>query len=157
MAWVAEKVAQYGLEGDVLEVGSYDQNGSVRSLFPGHYLGIDVRDGPGVDVAIPIDQVPTFCAVDVVVSTETLEHDPRPWQTVAHMARLLLPGGHLVLTCRGFGENGSYGYHPDPVDYWRPSIDAVRVLLEDAGLEILELVPDTDVTAPGVFAVAVKP
>lgn len=35
---------------------------------------------------------------DVVVSCETIEHVPHPERAVAELARILRPGGHLVLT-----------------------------------------------------------
>ncbi|MDB0050250.1 hypothetical protein N9F31_02215, partial [Pseudomonadales bacterium] len=35
----------------VLEIGSYDVNGSIRSLFNAqNYVGVDLVEGPGVDV-----------------------------------------------------------------------------------------------------------
>jgi hypothetical protein len=36
----------------VLEIGSYDVNGSLRSLFAkaGEYTGVDLKEGPGVDL-----------------------------------------------------------------------------------------------------------
>ena len=39
-------------DASVLEIGSYDVNGTVRKLFAaaGHYVGVDLVEGPGVDV-----------------------------------------------------------------------------------------------------------
>src|SRR5690606_27806966 len=49
LAWVAGQVHARGLAAlDVIELGSYDVNGSVRPLFVGDYTGIDMRPGPGV-------------------------------------------------------------------------------------------------------------
>ena len=49
--FVKEMVDRYGLAGKaVLEVGSYDVNGTVRPLFNGPYLGCDITVGPSVDV-----------------------------------------------------------------------------------------------------------
>ena len=64
----------------VLEVGSYDVNGSPRRLVGGaarHWLGIDRLPGPGVDlVGDAADVMQAYdLSADVVVSTEALEHD----------------------------------------------------------------------------------
>ena len=84
----------------VLEVGSYNVNGTVRPLFArtSHYTGLDVRDGPGVDV---VRDIRDFDAepFDVIVSCETLEHDADPLGMVRAMRKLLAPGGALILTC----------------------------------------------------------
>lgn len=151
MHWARQTVAVLELAGaSVLEVGSYDVNGSVRSLFGGPYLGVDFRDGPGVDRVVEPGVLPFVDAsFAVVVSTEALEHDPRPWRTVAEMARVCR--GHLLLTTRGFG----FAQHDFPGDYWRFSESAVRVLVEDAGLRVLTLTADPQ--HPGVFCVARKP
>ena len=35
----------------VLEIGSYNVNGSIRAFFPNaNYTGVDLCDGPGVDI-----------------------------------------------------------------------------------------------------------
>jgi SAM-dependent methyltransferase len=86
---------------EVLEIGSCDVNGGVRSLFPtaSRYHGIDVVAGPGVDEVADAAAWHTPAAFDVVVSTEVLEHAPR-WAAVVHNAwEALRPGGRLILTC----------------------------------------------------------
>ena len=87
-----------GPENRVLEVGSFDVNGSVRDLFQAtDYTGIDIRPGDRVDIVChgaDFDAAP----FDVVVSTETLEHDSRWKETLANMHRLLKPGGLFLFT-----------------------------------------------------------
>ena len=96
----------------VLEIGSYDVNGSVRTLFATStdYVGVDLSEGPGVDVvsfghelALPDD------AFDLAVSAECFEHDPHWAETFANMVRLTRPGGMVVFTCatRGRPEHGT--------------------------------------------------
>jgi hypothetical protein len=84
----------------VIEIGSYNVNGSVRPLFPGaaSYVDIDVRPGPGVDVVGHAAQWDGVPYADCVVSTETLEHDPDPEATIRACWRMLMPGGLLLLT-----------------------------------------------------------
>jgi SAM-dependent methyltransferase len=153
--WTQAKVEAHALSGAVLEVGSYDVNGSVRALFAGsEYTGVDMREGPGVDQvakasALPFDDE----AFDVVVSTEMLEHDAAFWLSVPEMARVLKPGGHLLLTARSTG----FPIHDFPSDYWRFSPEAIGVLFDLAGLAPVEIVPDSDPQSPGVFGLATKP
>lgn len=153
--WTQAKVEQHALGGAVLEVGSYDVNGSVRAFFAGcDYIGVDMREGPGVDrvaeaSALPFD-AGTF---DVVVSTEMLEHDAAFWLSLPEMARVLKPGGHLLLTARSTG----FPIHDFPSDYWRFSPEAIGVLFALAGLTTVEIVPDPDPQSPGVFGLATKP
>lgn len=155
MEWVHRMIAGHGLaaDTDVIEVGSYDVNGSVRPLFSGarSYLGVDIRPGPGVDVVADIDATESL-PVDVVVSTEMLEHTPRPWVSVDKMARMLRPGGHLVLTTRAPG----FGVHDYPGDFYRFTPSAIRVLVEDAGLVVDDLRDDPDPESPGVFVLGHK-
>jgi len=88
----------------VLELGSRDINGSPRQLFdrPGFYLGIDCHGGPGVDVVGVVHEVLAsrkLDLLDVVVSTEMLEHDPYWQQTLQAAVPLLRPGGLFMLSC----------------------------------------------------------
>lgn len=153
MTWVRNEIRFHGLAGkSTLEVGSLDVNGSVRTLFAGKYVGIDMRAGPGVDIVGTADALPfgdrTF---DVVISTEMLEHDPSPWLSLAEMGRVLRPGGHLILTTRGNG----FFEHNEPSDYWRFMPSSRARLLEMAGCSIVSMALDPEV--PGVFVHGLRP
>jgi SAM-dependent methyltransferase len=143
----------------VLEVGSYDENGSPREVFQDYvreYVGCDQRAGRGVDEVCDAALLPYPDAYfDLVISTEMLEHDPTPWKSVVEMARVMGVGGHLLLTARGFDNYGGYPRHDCPADYWRFNDQSFAVLLDCAGLDPLDIRMDPE--APGVFAHAVKP
>lgn len=155
MIWVKEKVKEHDLaDKSALEVGSRQVNGTVREFFRGAYVGMDMQEGVGVDVVARSDKIPYPDATfQVVTCTEMLEHDPYPWLTFLEIARVLEPGGTLVLTCRGVGFHDD----PNPKDYYRYTCDGILVLLELAKLEPVEVIPDTDPSHEGVFAVARKP
>lgn len=96
----------------VLEVGSYDVNGSVRSLFAdaGRYVGVDLVTGPGVDVVSAGSEFDApDGSFDITVSGECFEHDPGWEETLAAMVRLTRPGGLVIVTCasRGRIEHGT--------------------------------------------------
>lgn len=85
----------------VLEIGSHDVNGGVRSLFPTarRYHGIDIAAGPGVDEVADAADWRAAESFDLVVTTEVLEHAPR-WRDVVQNAwHALAAGGVLLLTC----------------------------------------------------------
>lgn len=89
--------------GRVLEIGSADVNGSVRSEFhdASEYVGIDWRPGPGVDwvgLAHEYNPVGDDRKFDVVVSTETFEHDPYWVRSMLAGWRALRPGGVWIFT-----------------------------------------------------------
>jgi SAM-dependent methyltransferase len=88
----------------VLDVGSYNINGSTREDFTeGEYIGVDWREGPGVDVVALAHELEFPDGhFDVVLSTETLEHDFYWRETLAAMYRLLRPGGLFLLTVASF-------------------------------------------------------
>ena len=156
MTWCAHTVASYNIaNGSVLEVGSWNVNGTVRGLFDGGYLGVDINEGDGVDELVTVGGPLPGGPYDVVVCTEVLEHDERPWRTVAEMARVLRAGGHLLVTARGYDERGCYELHNLPIDYWRFSPDALRFMAEDAGLYLITV--EHDPQFPGAFLHAVKP
>lgn len=84
----------------VLEIGSYDVNGSNRSLFtPTRYIGVDLIDGPGVDYVGLGHLFRSRCRFDVVISTECFEHDPFYVETLANMLRHTRRSGMVLFTC----------------------------------------------------------
>lgn len=140
----------------ILEVGSYDFNGSPRPLFmdlqPAEYIGVDMLEGPGVDIVGKAeDLVDLFGeqSFDIVVTTEMMEH-VRHWRAaISHLKRVLRPGGFLILTTRSIGTP----YHGYPYDFWRYEIEDMRAIFDD--FEILKLVSDPE--AIGVFLLARRP
>jgi hypothetical protein len=162
MGWLAERATLLPRldQARVLEVGSYDENGSAREIFEGRcleYWGIDARDGRGVDEVSAAAAITNSDGYyDLVICTEMLEHDPTPWLSLPEMARVLASGGSLLMTARGFDEyQGCYGRHDCPKDYWRFNVQSFEVLIEWAGLRSVQVIPDPEV--PGVFGHAVKP
>ncbi len=144
---------------DVLEVGSFNENGTPRSVFESKtrtYIGVDLRAGRGVDKVAPAADLPFADeSFDLVISTEMLEHDPRPWLTFPEMTRVLRRGGHMLLTARGFNAYEGYPRHDCPLDYWRYCPTTFRLMFTDCGLEPVEISEDPE--APGVFGHAIRP
>jgi SAM-dependent methyltransferase len=160
-AFIREVLTAAEVEGrSVLEVGSYDVNGSVRldveRLNPASYVGADIAAGPGVDRVVDCEDLPDefgFGQLDVVISAEMLEH-VRDWQAcLLSMATVLRPGGLLVLTTRSPG----MPFHPYPEDHWRFTPAAMWVILGILGLEPVRLEADPSPAHPGVFFAARKP
>lgn len=116
----------------VLDVGSYDENGTHRPLIDGrgwHYTGLDIRPGPNVDVVGQPYVYPfNDGSFDVVISGQAMEHveDLRAW--INELVRVLKPGGRLciVTVWKMF-------YHPFPIDTWRIMPDGFRWLFNQNG------------------------
>ncbi len=167
MEWVGARVQspQHRDAKPVLEIGSYNVNGSVRDLFSPlvSYVGVDVIEGPGVDMVVPSRARLPFHDdhFGLVVSTECLEHAEWPWQVVYEMGRVARSGAPIFITARGWrctdlstGEVICFGYH-NPPDRWRFSGDAMAAMAEAAGLVVDEVTPDPQVA--GWFLAASKP
>lgn len=98
---VSRNLVKPGLR--VLEIGSLDVNGSARALFSeaDRYYGIDRENGRGVDQVIDAREYDGMGKFDVVITTETLEHDSEPEKIIECAARALKPGGLLIITAAG--------------------------------------------------------
>ena len=157
MEWLQRVVDDHELEKEaVLEVGSLIVNGSPRPLFAGEYVGVDMRDGPGVDKVADAERLPWSDDLwPVVVCAEMLEHALRPWRIVAEMARVCRPDGFVLASARGFDSWGCWRHHGFPDDHYRWSAESFRVLFTDAGLQVFSI--DADPMGPGWLVVARKP
>lgn len=157
LAFVMTRVSEADIHGKkVLEVGSFDVNGSPRWLIellaPESYVGVDIRPGNKVDrICAAGELIATFGdeSFDVVVSTEMLEH-AEDWRgAVSNMKRVLAPGGLLLITTRSPG----FPQHDYPGDYWRfTPQDAKEIFADMSELEVVE-----DPMAPGILVRARKP
>lgn len=140
----------------VIEVGSYDVNGSARSILqpmvPSRYVGVDITPGPGVDVVCNAENLlEKFgpASFDVVVSTEMLEH-VYDWRlVVSTLKKLLKPHGSLLITTRRIG----FDFHGYPHDYWRFERDDFQRIFSDLEIDRLEC----DDTNRGIFLLARRP
>lgn len=90
--------------GRVLEIGSLNINGTVREFFNAdEYVGVDVGEGPGVDVVISGHEYDNTEPFDCVISCECFEHNPFWKETFLNMVRLSKKGGLVVFTCATTG------------------------------------------------------
>lgn len=100
--FVEHTLVAYGdITGDVVEFGSRDANGGVRSLFPQarSHLGIDTHAGPGVDLLQDASLWRPTHGYACVISTETFEHAAN-WRELLRIgASALAPGGIMIITC----------------------------------------------------------
>ena len=96
----------------ILEIGSYNVNGTIRDLFStaSEYTGVDLTDGPGVDlVAFGHELDRPDGSFDITLSGECFEHDQHWRETFTNMVRMTKPGGLVAFTCasRGRLEHGT--------------------------------------------------
>lgn len=88
----------------VLEIGSLNINGTVRNFFDGcEYIGVDVGEGPGVDIVISGHEYDSDHAFDCTISCECFEHNPFWLETFLNMVRLTKAGGLVIFTCATTG------------------------------------------------------
>jgi len=140
----------------VIEVGSFDVNGSLRPLVesfgPGIYVGVDIEKGPGVDRLCKIeDLISEFGAdkFDVLICTEVLEHVEDWREGVHNLKHVLKPGGMLLVTTRSRG----FPYHGCSFDFWRYKLSDIKNIFSDFKIDVLEKDPGV----PGILLAARKP
>lgn len=71
---------------------------------------------------------------DAALSTQVLEHVPEPQLAMQELARVLRPGGTLILTCPG-----TWPHHEEPYDFYRYTRYGLEHLLKQSGFRIVEL------------------
>lgn len=131
----------------VLEIGSLEWNGSVRSFFGGasRYVGIDILPGPGVDIVQNAKET-TFepGAFDTLVCLSLFEHDPSWEASFGHNLQWLREDG-LAFIC--WGAEGNIRHLPEPwaivpVEKFMEAARAWPVEIVDAFCEGERFTPD---------------
>lgn len=126
--WVAEHVPASARS--VAEFGSLDINGGVRDLLPvgAAYVGIDMQEGPGVDVvADAATWVPSAAPPDLVLCLEVFEHCETWRDLIDNAYRVLMPGGAFICTAAAPGRaphSARRESRPDP-DEWYCNVSDV--------------------------------
>lgn len=113
-----KKKYKHLFQGNVVDCGSGDVNGNNRFLYDmryTNYIGIDLYHGANVDIVGSVPEVleriqqefltrfKSTSGVDMVISTEMLEHDPYWALSLEKMYDVLKPGGLLLITAAGDG------------------------------------------------------
>lgn len=127
----------------VLEIGSYNVNGSLRAGVmthkPEEYIGVDIETGPGVDFVCSSDGVLKQFgkeSFDVVISTCVLEHVVNCKPSISEMKNVCKVGGIIILIVPSV-----WPLHNHPSDCWRFSLGDIKTIFEDFEILILEEKP----------------
>jgi SAM-dependent methyltransferase len=146
--WIAKRSLRRALagvsahaHGRLLDVGCGVK--PYRSLFPAvtQHLGIErpgtlsksrVVDVWGDALALPF-RAGLF---DTVLCSEVLEHVPEPSRLFEQAARVLKPGGMLILSTPQV-----WGLHEEPFDFYRFTKYGLSHLARASGLEVVEVRP----------------
>ena len=123
------------VRGRVLDAGAGRQ--AYRALIEPHAeryesLDLDNADHVGDLLAIPL----LDGAFDTVVCTQVIQHVPDPGLALREIARVLRPGGRLILSAPHL-----VWLHNEPHDYFRFTVHGLRRLIEEAGLRPLRIEP----------------
>ncbi|MGL5078757.1 MAG: class I SAM-dependent methyltransferase [Waterburya sp.] len=121
----------------VLDYGCGDKpyESIVRKKFD-QYIGVDLAATTAADYTIaPDSKLPVDDqSIDLVLSTQVLEHVKETNNYLQEAHRVLRINGCLLLSTHGV-----WPYHPCPDDYWRWTIDGLKLIIQQAGFEILEV------------------
>lgn len=118
--------------GRTLIVGSriYDDKPDRRKLYD-NAVGVDMLEGPGVDVVANLEEPDAAIAIGGYFShiecTSVLEHSRAPWRLAAMLVTLLLPGGTIYITAPFV-----WRVHAYPSDYFRFTREGIRELFGPA-------------------------
>jgi SAM-dependent methyltransferase len=106
IAWckkVKKAYPEYFSNKRVLDIGSLDVNGNNKGLFQNcDYVGVDIIEGKNVDVVSIAHEYEPEELFDVVLSTNSFEHDMYFELTLKKMFDLLKPAG-LMFCCGSSG------------------------------------------------------
>ena len=129
--WLADNAD--AVSGMMLDLGSGNQPFKVwYSGLAEKCVAVDVAPAPGVDVLSMAAPLPFASAsFDTVLCTSVLEHVHDAEAAVSEIARILKPGGRLIITVPFL-----YPTHEAPYDFWRTTHWGLRSVLTRHGLEV---------------------
>lgn len=140
--WVAIQAAAVPAGASILDIGA--GKGRYRSLFAHcDYKTQDFAQEPGtIGQYTPLDYESDITAIpvpdgsfDAILCTEVLEHVPEPIRAVQEMARILKPGGRLIMTAPlgAFLHQEPYHFYGGYTPHW------YRKFLPEAGFEVVSI------------------
>ncbi len=129
---------------DVLDIGCGPKPYEVLfSQYGGNYWGMDISKSTKADVLASIELLPVRdCTADIIVCTQVLQSCRQPLRALIEMRRVLRPSGILLLST-----HGNWLRDPGTPDYWRWTDEGLRLASEEAGYDVLEVLPNGGIVA----------
>lgn len=135
----------------VVDVGSYDHNGTYRGLFPGStYIGADIVGGPNVSVLVGSREWEALKDVDVVISGQTFEHVEDVPTLLKQVHGILKDGGLLCVIAPSSGPVHS------PPWYRIYSAESMTEVVREAGFTVVSCTIDPGWEFHDCCCIAVK-
>ncbi len=118
--------------GTLLDVGCGEKPFEGHAPRVERWIGLDADSNSRADVHGTVFAIPLpDASVDTVLCTQVLEHVDDPARALAEMARVLRPGGALILTVPQY-----WPLHEEPYDFFRYTELGLRKLFAGAGLRV---------------------
>lgn len=129
--WFSEKI---NWSGAILDIGGGASPYQRYLSTDARLLNLNIIRKPETDLLGDAHRLPIADAsIDAVMLTHVLEHVRQPWVILDEAARVLKPGGEMLLIVPFL-----FKVHPDPEDHWRFTAEGLETLLADA-FDIVEL------------------
>jgi SAM-dependent methyltransferase len=132
--WLASRAAD--VSGTMLDLGAGNQPFRPwYATLAKKTVAVDAAPLPGLDAVSFAAPLPfRDASFDTVLCTSVLEHVDNAEYAVAEIARVLKPGGRLLVTVPFL-----YPEHEAPYDFWRTTHHGLRSVLERHGLVVDDL------------------
>ncbi|OGI78917.1 hypothetical protein A3F19_01730 [Candidatus Nomurabacteria bacterium RIFCSPHIGHO2_12_FULL_37_29] len=131
-----QKVAKYSSSEKTLEIGAYGKSTYGR-FFP-NKVGVDIREGPGVEVVASVYELPfNDNSFDVVLCMVVMEHLEDPKKAISEMKRVLKSGGTILVSTPFL-----FPIHDSPGDYWRFTKYGLKLMFKN--WDIIEISAETN-------------
>ena len=124
------------VDGDVLDIGCADGALRLHLRATARYVGLDYPATTHLYNTRPsiygdAQNLPfSAAAFDHIVLLDVLEHLPRPEECLAEAARVLRPGGQVLIHIPF-----AYPLHDRPFDFWRVTEHGLHALAKRAGMQ----------------------
>ena len=101
------------------------------------YVAYDIEARSDVDLLGSVEDMASVAdaSVDTLLCSEVLEHVPHPAAAIAEFARVVAPGGSLLVTVPFLAR-----LHEEPYDFYRYTKYGLRTLLNEGGFHVDEIV-----------------